>query len=52
MLGEAALLLTEDERRGQGSGGFHTPATAFGDALIEALQEHAGLTFDIDPTFE
>ncbi len=28
-------------------GGFHTPATALGDAGIAALVEHAGLTFDV-----
>ena len=28
-------------------GGFWTPATAFGDVLIDRLVEHAGLTFDV-----
>ena len=43
MLGEAALALVE----GAGAGGFLTPATAFGNDLIERLIEHAGLTFDV-----
>ena len=48
MLGEAAVLLVDSAHRGQGSGGFHTPATALGNHLIEALSDHAGLTFDLD----
>lgn len=48
MLGEAAVLLSDASRRREGSGGFHTPATAMGDDLIAALQAHAGLTFEID----
>ncbi len=43
MLGEAATCLVQDV--GDPSGGFHTPATAFGDELIDRLQQHAGLTF-------
>lgn len=44
MLGEAATCLVQDI--GDVSGGFLTPAIAFGDALIGRLQQHAGLTFD------
>lgn len=43
MLSEVAVALLETS----GEGGFHTPATAFGDALIERLEEHAGLTFSV-----
>ncbi len=42
MLGQAALCLA---RLDKGEGGFWTPATLFGDTLIEALQKHAGLSF-------
>jgi short subunit dehydrogenase-like uncharacterized protein len=30
-------------------GGFWTPATIFGDRLIERLTAHAGLTFELLP---
>ncbi len=44
MLGEAAMALVEGV---DADGGFHTPATAFGDGLIDRLETHAGLTFDV-----
>jgi short subunit dehydrogenase-like uncharacterized protein len=44
MLGEAATALLSLDVVG---GGFWTPATAFGESLIEPLQEHAGLTFEL-----
>ncbi len=44
MLGEAATCLVQDI--GDTSGGFPTPATAFGPDLIPHLQQHAGLTFE------
>lgn len=43
MMGEAALALIETN----GDGGFHTPASAFGDELIGRLEEHAGLGFSV-----
>ena len=46
MLTESALAFL-DVDRDQVSGGFWTPATAFGDLLIERLTEHAGLTFEV-----
>lgn len=46
MLAEAALAFL-DVRRTTTAGGFWTPATAFGDLLIDRLVEHAGLTFDV-----
>lgn len=46
MIGEAAACLVETDQ-GQAAGGFHTPATAFGDRLIERLVNHAGLTFSV-----
>jgi short subunit dehydrogenase-like uncharacterized protein len=44
MLGEAATALLSLDGVG---GGFWTPATAFGEALIEPLEQHAGLTFEV-----
>jgi short subunit dehydrogenase-like uncharacterized protein len=46
MLAETALGLLELDHDDVG-GGFWTPATAFGDTLIERLVDHAGLTFDV-----
>jgi short subunit dehydrogenase-like uncharacterized protein len=46
MLAESALSFLDLDRRDVG-GGFWTPATAFGDRLIERLVRHAGLTFDV-----
>ena len=46
MLGEAAACLL-DRPRTEVAGGFWTPATALGDALIERLEAHAGVTFDV-----
>lgn len=46
MLGEAAVCLRERDRTEVG-GGFHTPASALGDDLIERLTAHAGLTFAV-----
>lgn len=46
ILGEAATTLLATSRSDIG-GGFWTPATALGDRYIDALLEHAGLTFDI-----
>ena len=45
MMGEAAACLALDV--GDKPGGFWTPATIFGDRLIERLTQHAGLTFDV-----
>ena len=46
MLAEAAICLLKNPELA--SGGIWTPAAAMGDALIERLQEHAGLTFQIE----
>ena len=46
MLAEAAMCLLHNPELA--SGGFWTPAAALGDALIERLQAHAGLTFQIE----
>lgn len=47
MLGEAAASLALDFADSGRKGGFWTPATMFGDTLIERLVKHAGLTFDV-----
>lgn len=47
MLGEAAACLALDRPKSALAGGFWTPATALGDALIERLQLHAGLRFEV-----
>lgn len=46
MLGEAGVCLALDCKRDDTPGGFWTPATAFGDALIKRLEAHAGLSFE------
>jgi short subunit dehydrogenase-like uncharacterized protein len=48
MLGQAAIGLAMLDKAGK-PGGFWTPASLFGDALIDALQAHAGVTFEIIP---
>jgi short subunit dehydrogenase-like uncharacterized protein len=46
MLAEAAMCLLVNPDLA--SGGLWTPAAAMGDALMARLQEHAGLTFQIE----
>ncbi|MGB3455925.1 MAG: saccharopine dehydrogenase NADP-binding domain-containing protein [Litorimonas sp.] len=48
MIAEAALTLTRDVARDVTPGGVYTPAPAMGDALITRLEDHAGLTFEIE----
>ena len=45
MIAESALTLVNDI---SGEGGVMTPAPAMGQALIDRLQTHAGLTFSIE----
>ena len=47
MLTQAGLCLARDIDKGAAPGGFPTPATIFGSKLIERLQAHAGLTFEL-----
>ena len=47
MLGQAGACLALDFAESGRKGGFWTPATMFGDRLIERLVEHAGLTFEV-----
>jgi short subunit dehydrogenase-like uncharacterized protein len=47
MLGEAAACLALDLADSGRGGGFWTPATLFGDRLIERLTAHSGLGFEV-----
>ena len=47
MLGEAGVCLASDISKSTVKGGFWTPASIFGDKLIERMTAHAGLTFEI-----
>jgi short subunit dehydrogenase-like uncharacterized protein len=46
MIAEAAICLLKDASATKG--GFWTPASAMGHALIARLQSHAGLTFSVE----
>ena len=49
MIAESAVCLAKDEL--SVGGGFWTPATAFGETLIDRLTRNAGLTFEVvEPT--
>jgi len=45
MLAQAGLCLAMDIKKEDQAGGFLTPSTAMGDALIKRLEDHAGLAF-------
>jgi len=47
ILGQAAALLALDLPRSHTQGGFWTPATIFGDKLIDRLEKHADLHFEV-----
>lgn len=47
MLGQAAACLARDVPQSRVSGGFWTPATIFGDALVERLEKHSGMRFKV-----
>ena len=47
MLAQAAAFLARDLPEADKPGGFWTPATLFGDRLIERLEAHAGITFTV-----
>ena len=46
MLGQAAACLALDVGKSEKAGGFWTPATVFGDKLVERLTARAGLAFE------
>ncbi len=47
ILGQAGLCLAEDFPLSVKAGGFWTPATMFGEVLIDRLRKAAGLTFEL-----
>jgi short subunit dehydrogenase-like uncharacterized protein len=47
MFGEAAIALASDRGRKRAPGGFWTPASLLGDVLVERLQAHAGVRFEL-----
>lgn len=47
MIAESALCLARDIPQQEKPGGFWTPATIFGDKLIQRLEDKAGLTFQV-----
>ena len=47
IVGQAGACLALDLAESGRGGGFWTPATLFGDQLIDRLVEHAGLTFEV-----
>ena len=47
MLSQAALCLAQDISKDEIGGGFWTPASAMGDKLLDRLEEHAGLSFEV-----
>jgi len=49
MLGQAAACLALDVDEAATRGGFWTPATIFGDRLLQRLVDHSGLTFEVMP---
>jgi short subunit dehydrogenase-like uncharacterized protein len=48
MLGEAAICLAQEGATLPVAGGCWTPSTAFGELLIERLQEHADVSFVLE----
>jgi len=48
MLAEAALTLVYDRPQDAAHGGVYTSAPAMGQALIDRLETHAGLTFTVE----
>ena len=47
MLAQAGISLRRDVDKDSLAGGFWTPATAFNDRLIQRLQSHAGMKFEL-----
>ncbi|WP_201612994.1 saccharopine dehydrogenase family protein [Psychrobacter immobilis] len=47
MLSQAALCLAQDISKNDVGGGFWTPASAMGDSLIERLEAHSGISFEV-----
>ena len=50
MIAQAAISMRRDVDKSQLEGGFWTPGSAFGEALLQRLETSAGLTFEVDNT--
>ncbi|ADB37803.1 saccharopine dehydrogenase family protein [Spirosoma linguale] len=50
MIAQAGLCLAQDIAKTEKTGGFYTPATGFGDQLLNRLQAHSGLIFTVVTT--
>ena len=50
MIAQAAISMRQDVDKSQLEGGFWTPGSAFGEALLQRLETSAGLTFEEDNT--
>ena len=48
MISEAAICLAKTDPSDRVGGGVYTSAPAMGEALIERLRQHAGLTFELE----
>lgn len=48
MIAESAICLARDIEHSCVGGGVYTPAPAMGMALVKRLEEHAGLTFNVE----
>ena len=49
MIVESALCLAEDSEQIPVGGGSWTPASAFGELLLDRVTAHAGLSFELEP---
>ncbi len=47
MISQAGICLARDIPKADKPGGFYTPASLFGERLIDRLQRFAGLTFEV-----
>lgn len=47
MISQAGLCIAQDIAKANKPGGFYTPASLFGERLIDRLQRFAGLTFEV-----
>ena len=51
MIVESALCLAEDSEQIPVGGGSWTPASAFGELLLDRVTSHAGGTVELEPGF-
>lgn len=48
MMAQAALCVSKDDAALSKNGGIYTPASALGNSLIDRLEKHAGLIFQLE----